>query len=198
MRSIAAVLFFLLLLSPCTASAQGVADGGSPKAPLVVLETTMGDIVLELNPEKAPITVENFLSYVDKGFYDGTIFHRVIESFMIQGGGFDQQMKQKPTAAGIRNESNNGLSNDLYTIAMARRSDPHSATSQFFINVKNNPDLNPRSPRGDGWGYAVFGRVVDGMDVVDRIKSVPTGRVAIHDDVPRTPIIIKRAYIARR
>lgn len=187
---ILAVLFALL-----TAPAAQAQETAQPKNPLVKLETSMGDIVIELYRNKAPATVKNFLEYAESGFYDGTIFHRVIDNFMIQGGGFTEAMQQKPTRAPIRNEADNGLRNELYTIAMARTSNPNSATSQFFINVRNNTSLNRPSP--DGHGYAVFGKVVDGMDVVDRIKAVPTGRLGPHDDVPRTPVVINRAVIVR-
>ncbi|MCB1615291.1 MAG: peptidylprolyl isomerase, partial [Pseudomonadales bacterium] len=142
---------------------------------MVILHTNFGDITLELNAEKAPVTVANFLEYAKSGFYDGTIFHRVIDGFMIQGGGMNEDMSQKATRAPIKNEANNGLTNDNGTIAMARTMDPHSATAQFFINVKDNSFLNFRSESPDGWGYAVFGKVSDGMDVVNKIKGVNTG-----------------------
>ncbi len=160
---------------------------------MVKLHTNFGEITLELDAEKAPITVANFLQYVDNGFYDGTIFHRVISNFMIQGGGFDTAMKQKTTEAEIKNEADNGLSNDQYTIAMARTSAPHSASSQFFINVANNAFLNHTAPTGSGWGYCVFGKVIDGMDVVDKIKQVATTSVKGHQDVPSSNVIIERA-----
>ena len=160
---------------------------------MVKLHTNFGDITLELNAEKAPVTVANFLQYVDNGFYDGTIFHRVINGFMIQGGGFDAEMIQKNTAAEIKNEADNGLSNDKYTIAMARTSSPHSASSQFFINVANNDFLNHTAPTGSGWGYCVFGKVVEGMDVVDKIKQVKTTSRRGHQDVPVDNVIIERA-----
>lgn len=156
-------------------------------APRVLLKTSMGDITLELNPEKAPVSVDNFLKYVKKGQYNGTVFHRIINGFMIQGGGYDQNMREKATEAPIKNEANNGLKNEVYTIAMARTSAPHSATAQFFINVANNAPLD--YPSRDGWGYAVFGKVVQGADVVDKIKQVPTGA----GDVPRTPVVIESA-----
>jgi peptidyl-prolyl cis-trans isomerase A (cyclophilin A)/peptidyl-prolyl cis-trans isomerase B (cyclophilin B) len=151
----------------------------------------MGEIVLELYPEKAPKSVENFLQYVKNGHYNGTIFHRVIDGFMIQGGGFDKNMKQKPTRAPIENEAKNGLKNEPYTLAMARTSDPHSASAQFFINVKNNSFLD--YPGQDGWGYAVFGKVIKGMDVVDKIKLVPTAG----GDVPTKPVVIESASIIK-
>jgi peptidyl-prolyl cis-trans isomerase B (cyclophilin B) len=163
---------------------------------VVKLTTNFGDITLELNAEKAPITVANFLKYVEDGFYDGLIFHRVIGNFMIQGGGFDTQMKQKPTEAEIKNEADNGLSNDKYTIAMARTSVPHSASSQFFINVNDNDFLNHTAPTPSGWGYCVFGKVIDGTDVIDKIKAVKTGSRAGHQDVPVDSVIIEKAFIA--
>ena len=154
-----------------------------------------GVITLELDAEKAPKTVANFLSYVKKGFYDGTIFHRVIPGFMAQGGGFEAGMTQKPTDAQIENEANNGLKNDKYTIAMARTNAPHSATAQFFINVKNNDGLNAPSP--DGYGYAVFGKVVAGKDVVDKIRAVPTGTKNGMQNVPVVPVVIQSATLAK-
>lgn len=158
----------------------------------VILETTLGNIELELDAQKAPGTVANFLSYVDEGFYDGTIFHRVISNFMIQGGGFLPGMKQKSTKASIRNESANGLSNQRGTIAMARTPDPHSASSQFFINVKDNLFLD-KAQAADGHGYCVFGKVVSGLDVLDAIKAVPTGNKAGHGDVPVSDVKIVKA-----
>jgi len=163
--------------------------------PKVLMQTSMGNIVLELYPEKAPKTVDNFLQYVRDGFYDGTIFHRVIDGFMIQGGGMTPDMQLKETRPPVTNEADNGLSNKPGTIAMARRSDPHSASAQFFINVANNTflDFRDRTPRA--WGYAVFGRVVDGMEVVGRIKGVPTGVKAGHKDVPVNPVIIEKVSL---
>ena len=152
-----------------------------------------GVITLELDAAKAPKSVANFLAYVNNGHYNGTVFHRVIPGFMIQGGGFEPGMKQKPTAAEIENEANNGLKNDNYTIAMARTSAPHSATSQFFINVANNGFLNHTAPSASGWGYAVFGKVVAGTDVVDKIKTVKTGSKAGHGDVPVVDVLIEKA-----
>lgn len=152
-----------------------------------------GTITLELDAEKAPKSTENFLNYVNSGHYDGTIFHRIIDGFMIQGGGFIPGLDQKPTQAPIENEANNGLKNDAYTIAMARTSDPHSASAQFFINVKNNDFLNHTAPTSQGWGYAVFGKVVSGQDVVDALRKVPTGRRGYHDDVPKTDVLISKA-----
>ncbi|MGB9151299.1 MAG: peptidylprolyl isomerase [Burkholderiales bacterium] len=162
---------------------------------MVKLHTNHGIITLELDATKAPITVANFLDYAKGGFYDGTIFHRVISNFMIQGGGFEPGMKQKPTKAQIQNEAGNGLKNDNYTVAMARTSDPHSATAQFFINVKNNDFLNFTSPNSQGFGYAVFGKVVDGLDVVDKIKGVKTSQKGMHGDVPVEDVIITRAEV---
>jgi cyclophilin family peptidyl-prolyl cis-trans isomerase len=170
--------------------------GHAADAPRVSLKTNMGEIVLELNPEKAPKSVENFLQYVKKGHYDGTIFHRVIPGFMIQGGGFDAQMQQKATVAPIENEAKNGLKNEKYSVAMARTSDPHSASSQFFINVKDNEALD--YPSRDGWGYAVFGKVVKGMDVVEKIKNVETGSVGPYGDVPTKPVVIQSAKILKK
>ncbi len=161
------------------------------KNPVVTLETNMGTIELELDQAKAPVTVKNFLSYVDDKFYDGLIFHRVINGFMIQGGGFDEKMQEKKTRAPIANEAKNGLTNDTGTIAMARTADPSSATAQFFINVNDNSSLNHPSP--DGHGYAVFGKVTSGMHVVNRIKMVKTGNVHGHGDVPMDSVVIKTA-----
>ncbi len=160
---------------------------------MVKLLTNFGEITLELNAEKAPITVANFLQYVDSGFYNGTIFHRVINGFMIQGGGFDGKMQQKASADEIKNEADNGLTNDIYTIAMARTSAPHSASNQFFINVGNNDFLNYTAPNSSGWGYCVFGKVTAGMDVVDKIKKVATTTRNGHQDVPVENVIIESA-----
>ena len=162
---------------------------------MVKLTTNFGDITLELDAEKAPITVANFLQYVENGFYDGVIFHRVIDNFMIQGGGFDSDMNQKPTEAEIENEANNGLSNDAYTIAMARTAVPHSASSQFFINVVDNSFLNHTAPTANGWGYCVFGKVTEGKEVIDKIKNVKTISRAGHQDVPEEPVIIEKATL---
>jgi len=163
--------------------------------PHVKLHTNKGDMLIELDAEKAPKTVENFLAYVQEGFYNGTIFHRVINNFMIQGGGFEPGMKQKQTHAPIENEANNGLKNDRYTLAMARTADPHSATAQFFINVADNEFLNFTAPTSNGWGYAVFGRVIEGTDVVDEIKKVKTGNKGFHQDVPVEDVIIESATL---
>ena len=165
----------------------------APKVALHIAE--FGTITLELDAEKAPITVANFLEYVKKEHYNGTVFHRVIPGFMIQGGGFATGMKQKPTASEIQNEANNGLKNDIYTIAMARTMAPHSASAQFFINVSNNDFLNHTAPTAQGWGYAVFGKVVEGSDVVDKIAKVATGRRGMHDDVPSEDVLIEKAEV---
>ena len=154
-----------------------------------------GVITLELDQEKAPKSVENFLGYVAKGHYDGTIFHRVIPGFMVQGGGFEPGMTQKPTGEQIENEAGNGLKNDNYTVAMARTQAPHSATAQFFINIADNAFLNHTEPSAQGWGYAVFGKVVAGTDVVDKIKAVKTGRKGFHDDVPLEDVVIEKATV---
>lgn len=163
--------------------------------PMVQLDTNMGEIVLELDSAHAPKTVENFLQYVKDGHYDGKIFHRVIDGFMIQGGGFDKDMQESKTRAPINNEADNGLTNMRGTIAMARTNDPHSATAQFFINVSDNSFLNHSGKNPQGWGYAVFGKVTKGMDVVDKIKTVQTGSYGYHSDVPTKPIVIERAVI---
>ena len=161
----------------------------------VKLITNKGDIILELDGEKAPVTTENFLNYVKEGFYTNVIFHRVIPNFMIQGGGFEPGMKEKNTNAPIKNEADNGLKNDKYTIAMARTQDPHSASAQFFINSNNNDFLNFTAPSVQGWGYAVFGKVVEGTEVVDSIEKVATGTRGFHGDVPREDIVIESAEI---
>jgi len=162
---------------------------------MVKLHTTLGVITLELDAEKAPATVANFLEYVKNGFYDGTVFHRVIDNFMIQGGGFEKGMKQKPTEAPIKNEASNGLKNENYTVAMARTPDPHSATAQFFINVKDNAFLNFTAETSQGWGYAVFGKVIDGKDIVDKIKKVQTGNKGMHQNVPVEDVVIEKAEV---
>ena len=168
---------------------------GNAANPRVRLATSAGDIVLELYPDKAPRTVENFLQYVKDKHYDGTVFHRVIDGFMIQGGGMTASLQQKPTRAPIPIESTNGLKNERGTVAMARTSNPNSATAQFFINVANNAFLNHTAPTPQGWGYTVFGTVVEGMDVVDKIRSVPTGNQGAHQNVPLTPITINAATV---
>ena len=162
---------------------------------MVRLHTNHGVIAIELDSERAPDTTKNFLAYVESGFYSNTVFHRVIEGFMIQGGGFEPGMRQKPTRDSIKNEADNGLKNERYTIAMARTSEPHSASSQFFINVKDNDFLNHTAPDAQGWGYCVFGKVVEGQDVIDKIKKVKTGKRGGHADVPVEDVIIERAEV---
>jgi len=162
-------------------------------SPQVELQTNLGTIRIELDAERAPLSTENFLNYVRSGHYDGTVFHRVIKGFMVQGGGFEPGMKQKPTKGEIQNEANNGLKNDKYTIAMARTSAPHSASAQFFINSTNNDFLNFKSESAQGWGYAVFGKVVAGTEVIDAIEKVKTGRKGFHDDVPLEDVVITKA-----
>jgi peptidyl-prolyl cis-trans isomerase B (cyclophilin B) len=173
---------------------SALAQGGHP---VIKLETSMGDIVLELDAEKAPKTAANFVQYVEDGFYDGTIFHRVIDGFMVQGGGFDANMVQKPTRDEIENEADNGLKNLKYTIAMARTMAPHSASSQFFINVNDNHFLNHSGKTMQGWGYCVFGKVVEGTEVVDKIKGVPTGTSGFHENVPTEPVTIIKASVVK-
>ena len=180
--------FGMILLA--TAGMIVAADG---KAPEVILVTSMGEIVIELDPDKAPASVENFLAYVDEGFYNGTIFHRVIDKFMIQGGGFTEEMTQKKTKGNVENEADNGLSNKRGTVAMARRGDPHSATAQFFINTADNTALDHTGKNDRGWGYTVFGTVVEGMEVVDDIEAVGTTTKGGMGDVPSQPVIIIEA-----
>ena len=163
---------------------------------MITLHTNFGDIAVELDFEKAPVSAANFKQYAEDGFYDGTIFHRVINNFMIQGGGFTEDMVQKEGRASIKNEADNGLKNDSGTLAMARTSDPHSASSQFFINVKDNDFLNHSSKDSQGWGYCVFAKVTDGMDVVEKIKSVKTGSQGMHQDVPTEAVIIESVSVA--
>jgi peptidyl-prolyl cis-trans isomerase A (cyclophilin A) len=184
---------FIGLMLMTGASMNAHAENAPNKAPRVQLETNYGNITLELNPGRAPVSVENFLRYVREGHYNGTLFHRVIDGFMIQGGGFDNNMRQKPTREPIRLESQNGLPNLAGTVAMARTSAPHSATAQFFINVADNPRLD--FPNPDGHGYAVFGRVVQGMEVVKRIQSVPVTLQGFHQNVPREPVIIQKTVL---
>ncbi len=187
MRLLTSICLSLCLI--CSA-AQVQASGGSP---MIKFTTNMGDIVIELNSEKAPITSANFEEYVKDGFFDGLIFHRVIDNFMVQGGGFDTEMNQKEGRDPITNEADNGLTNDKYTIAMARTQDPHSASSQFFINTKDNGFLNHSAPTMSGWGYAVFGKVVEGFDVVDAMGKVKTGFNGGHGDVPVEAIVVTKA-----
>ena len=186
--------FFAALLMPLLVAFSSLA-GAAEHAPRVRLETTMGAIALELDRERAPATVDNFITYIKDGFYDGTIFHRVIDDFMIQGGGYTADFSRKQTRAPIKNEADNGLKNNRGTIAMARTRDPHSASAQFFINVKDNAFLDYRSPDAQGWGYAVFGKVVEGMDVIDAIKTQPTGVHRGFRDVPKDTITITRAVV---
>ena len=162
---------------------------------MVKLQTNHGVITLELDAAKAPVTVENFLNCVKSGQFDNTVFHRVIDGFMIQGGGFAPGMSQKPTGAQVENEAHNGLKNNKYTVAMARTSDPHSASAQFFINVADNEFLNHKSPTPQGWGYAVFGKVVGGQEIVDRLKGVATGNRGGHGDVPKTDVVLEKAVV---
>ncbi len=191
MKRMVTALFALLLCCAMQSSYPLTQN----KKTMVKLHTNLGTITLQLNAEKAPLTVKNFLEYVNSGFYDNTIFHRVIVNFMIQGGGFESGMKQKKTNAPIKNEAANGLTNDTYTIAMARTSDPHSASAQFFINTKDNHFLN--NPGQDGWGYCVFGKVVEGTEVVDKIGNVKTGFHAGHHDVPEADVIITKAEVVK-
>jgi len=180
----------LLALAALVSASQALAAD-----PRVELKTNRGAIVLELYPEKAPKTVANFLQYVKDGHYTGTTFHRVIDGFMIQGGGFDQDMRQKPARPPVPNEAGNGLKNDVGTIAMARTPDPHSASAQFFINLKGNDFLNYKEPTPQGYGYTVFGKVVSGMDIVERIAKSPTGNAGPHQNVPREPVVIESASV---
>ena len=190
------LLSIALAVTPVMAETSNSNQGKTMSTnPQVKLNTNQGVILIELDAEKAPKTVENFLTYVKEGFYDGTIFHRVINNFMIQGGGFEAGMKQKETHEPVENEANNGLKNETYTLAMARTPDPHSATAQFFINVNNNDFLNFTSPTSQGWGYAVFGKVIEGTEVVDAIKQVKTGSKGFHQDVPVDDVVIESAVV---
>jgi len=197
MKQIFTALFSLLLCFTMQSSHSSTQDNNTTqdKKTMVKLHTNKGVITLQLDAEKAPNTVKNFLEYVNSGFYSGTIFHRVIGNFMIQGGGFEPNMTQKKTNAPIKNEAANGLKNDIYTIAMARTGDPHSATAQFFINVKDNGFLN--YPGQDGWGYCVFGKVVEGKEVVDAIRNVKTGTRSGFQDVPLEDVIITKAEVVK-
>jgi len=195
-----ACAFALACAAPLAAHAQASSTLSSPKGtpsmsttPRVKMQTNYGELTIALDADKAPKTVANFLNYVKEGFYDGTIFHRVIDGFMIQGGGFEPGMKQKPTHEPVDNEADNGLKNDRYTLAMARTNDPHSATAQFFINVADNDFLNFTAPTASGWGYAVFGRVVEGTDTVDKIRLVKTGNSGFHQNVPVDDVVITKA-----
>ena len=195
--TLAAVAPALASAAPAASSTPSTTEGTKSMStnPRVKLHTNQGDIVITLDAAKAPKTVANFLTYTNEGFYNGTVFHRVIDGFMVQGGGFEPGMKQKQTHAPIENEANNGLKNDKYTLAMARTSDPHSATAQFFINVSNNDFLNFTAPTPNGWGYAVFGTVTEGTDVVDKIKGVKTGNKGFHQNVPNEDVIIEKAEV---
>lgn len=186
LKTLAALAFGIALAAPALA-----------QNPVVEVKTTLGSVHIELYPARAPKSVENFLQYVKDRFYDGTIFHRVIPGFMVQGGGFTSDMEQKPTRAPVPNEAGNGLKNDTGTIAMARTNDPHSATAQFFINVADNAPLNHTAPNPQGYGYAVFGKVVKGMDVVNKIVAVPTGRRMQHSDVPVKPVVIQSIRVVQ-
>jgi peptidyl-prolyl cis-trans isomerase B (cyclophilin B) len=188
-KKVVCLLFFLSAI--CCCAPEHDEKTGNPQ---IVMETSKGVIVLELYPEKAPVTINNFIKYVNEGFYNGTIFHRVIEKFMIQGGGFTADMKMKPKREAIKNEADNGLKNARGTIAMARTRDPHSATAQFFINTVNNDFLNHKEKSLKGWGYAVFGRVIEGMDVVDAISASKTGRRGRFRNVPVDAIVIKKMF----
>ncbi|GMQ95706.1 MAG: peptidylprolyl isomerase [Gammaproteobacteria bacterium] len=194
MRSIRPGFLFTTLFIPLLVTIPSTSMAAE-HAPRVRLETTMGNIVLQLDVKRAPVTVDNFLAYVNDGFYDGTIFHRVIDGFMIQGGGYTADFSRKTARAPIKNEADNGLKNTIGSIAMARTSDPHSANAQFFINVADNAVLDYKSPDARGWGYAVFGRVVVGMDVVDAIRTQATGVQGRLRDVPKTTITITRAVV---
>jgi cyclophilin family peptidyl-prolyl cis-trans isomerase len=195
MTGIAASIVCLLALAAPAAQPAPKAQGPAAANPRVLLETSKGNILIELNAEKAPKTVKNFLDYVGSGHYAGTIFHRVIPGFMIQGGGFTADMGEKDSRPPIQNEADNGLQNQRGTLAMARTPDPHSASDQFFINVANNGFLNHRGKTAEGWGYAVFGKVVEGMDVVDAIVKVPTTTKGPHQNVPVEPVVIRKASV---
>ena len=203
-RLLAATVLLAIAGAPLGASAQAMGKPGPAgntctaklkgSAPMKVkLTTSMGVVTVELNKEKAPVSTENFVKYVEAGHYNGTIFHRVIDGFMVQGGGFTKDMQQKPVQAPIKNEAANGLKNDMYTLAMARTGVRDSATAQFFINVKQNDFLNYRDESPQGWGYAVFGKVVEGQDVVDKIRKVATGNAGMHQNVPLEPVVIEKA-----
>lgn len=193
MRIISLALMLLLTSTHSFATEKKMTTASSK----VKLTTNLGAITIQLNTEKAPATTANFLTYAKEGFYNGTIFHRVIPGFMAQGGGFDTQFQQKPTHAPVKNEADNGLKNKRGTLAMARTNDPQSATAQFFINYKDNSFLDYSSPTSQGWGYAVFGEVVEGMDVVDAMAKQPTGNRAGHQDVPTTDIVIEKAEVLK-
>ncbi len=189
------ILFMVLFLTSTLSFATE--NNMSDKQTKVKMTTTLGEIIIQLNTEKAPVSAANFLTYVNEGFYNGTIFHRVIPDFMAQGGGFDTSFNQKAVHAPIKNEANNGLKNTRGTLAMARTNDPNSATAQFFINYKDNSFLNHTSPTSSGWGYAVFGEVIEGMDVVDTMAKQATGNRGGHQDVPKTDIVIEKAEVVK-
>jgi peptidyl-prolyl cis-trans isomerase B (cyclophilin B) len=189
------ILLLMLFLTPTLSFAKEKNMSDTPTK--VKLTTTLGEIIIQLNPEKAPVSSANFLTYVNEGFYNGTIFHRVIPGFMAQGGGFDTSFNQKAVHAPIKNEANNGLKNNRGTLAMARTNDPNSATAQFFINYKDNSFLNHTSQTPSGWGYAVFGEVIEGMDVVDAMAKQATGNRGGHQDVPKTDIVIEKAEVIK-
>ena len=198
MRRLSALAILIPLLTAAAAAAQDNVQPAESDAPQVVLETSKGTIVLELYPDKTPATVENFLGYVESGFLDGTVFHRVIPDFMVQGGGFTPDMKKKATRDPIANEADRGLANDRGTVAMARTDDPHSATAQFFINTVDNDYLNHTAKTARGWGYTAFGKVVEGLDVVDAISAVKTTRKGMMANVPVEPVVIEKASVKRR
>lgn len=200
MKMVKTMVAWVLIVMGCVLVEQGFAaeeKGKESAKPVAVMETTEGTIKIELWPDKAPITVQNFIRYAEEGFYDGTIFHRVIEEFMIQGGGMTPDMKAKPPHEPIKNEASSELENDRGTIAMARTNAVDSASSQFFINVKDNESLNHKDDTPRGFGYAVFGKVVEGMDVVDKIKKVKTANAGMHQNVPAEPVVIKSVKIAK-
>lgn len=196
-KTLSTLLLGWLLCFNTQAATPSQPSAQKGKHSMVKLHTNHGTITLELDAEKAPLTVKNFLDYASSGFYDGTIFHRVIDGFMIQGGGFESGMNQKTVKAPIQNEAANGLKNDMYTVAMARTSDPHSATAQFFINVKDNSFLNHTAPNANGYGYCVFGKVVEGTEVVDAIRKVKTGNRSGFQDVPLEDVIITKAEVVQ-
>ncbi len=204
-RFIRSLLFLmsLVMFTGCNSDSgteetkQQPSGGSTMSNPTIKFETSLGDFTAELYADKAPKSVENFLSYVNAGFYDGTIYHRVIAGFMIQGGGMNPDMSEKSNNAPIENEADNGLKNDEYTLAMARTNDPHSATSQFFINAKNNDFLNHSSKTAQGWGYAVFGKVTEGMDIVKKIEAVKTGNHGQHGDVPLEAVVMNKVTVVK-
>ncbi len=186
------------MATACSENGDTKGQSGSADDPKVLIKTSLGNVEIELFQKQAPETVANFLAYVKKGFYDNTVFHRVISGFVIQGGGFTAQMKKKPTAKTIQNEAHNGLKNQRGTLAMARTGDPHSASSQFFINLSENDFLDFKARDRQGWGYAVFGKVIQGMEVVDKIAGVPTGTTGAHRDVPKQPVTIEKTELLKQ